>query len=69
MTTPEWLKPGIYGALLGAAFVGIVWYIVSMYIMHRIYMRILRTTLKKYTDTLSEEYRKSLDEYKRQHRI
>ena len=23
MTTPEWLKPGIYGALLGAAFVGI----------------------------------------------
>ena len=24
MTTPEWLKPGIYGALLGAAFVGIV---------------------------------------------
>ncbi len=24
MTTPEWLKPGIYGALLGAVFVGIV---------------------------------------------
>ncbi|MEO0916224.1 MAG: hypothetical protein AAFY31_04470 [Pseudomonadota bacterium] len=24
MTIPEWLKPGIYGALLGAAFVGIV---------------------------------------------
>lgn len=24
MTTPEWLKPGINGALLGAAFVGIV---------------------------------------------
>ena len=24
MTSPEWLKPGIYGALLGAAFVGIV---------------------------------------------
>lgn len=24
MTQPEWLKPGIYGALLGAAFVGIV---------------------------------------------
>lgn len=24
MTTPEWLKPGIYGALVGAAFVGIV---------------------------------------------
>jgi len=24
MTTPEWLKPGIYGALLGGAFVGIV---------------------------------------------
>ena len=24
MTAPEWLKPGIYGALLGAAFVGIV---------------------------------------------
>ncbi len=24
MTTPEWLKPGIYGALIGAAFVGIV---------------------------------------------
>lgn len=24
MKTPEWLKPGIYGALLGAAFVGIV---------------------------------------------
>ncbi|MDP5220944.1 hypothetical protein Q5Y75_27540 [Ruegeria sp. 2205SS24-7] len=24
MTTPEWLKPGIYGALFGAAFVGIV---------------------------------------------
>lgn len=24
MNTPEWLKPGIYGALLGAAFVGIV---------------------------------------------
>lgn len=24
MTTPEWLKPGISGALLGAAFVGIV---------------------------------------------
>ncbi|MCC1491475.1 hypothetical protein [Cognatishimia sp. F0-27] len=23
MTTPEWLKPGLYGALLGAAFVGI----------------------------------------------
>lgn len=23
MTTPEWLKPGIYGALLGGAFVGI----------------------------------------------
>ena len=23
MTTPEWLKPGIYGALLGAALVGI----------------------------------------------
>ena len=24
MTTPEWLKPGIYGAVLGAAFIGIV---------------------------------------------
>ena len=24
MTAPEWLKPGIYGAFLGAAFVGIV---------------------------------------------
>jgi len=24
MTLPEWLKPGIYGALFGAAFVGIV---------------------------------------------
>ena len=24
MTTPEWLKPGIYGALVGAAVVGIV---------------------------------------------
>lgn len=24
MSTPEWLKPGIYGALIGAAFVGIV---------------------------------------------
>ncbi len=24
MTTPEWLKPGIYGALMGAAFVGVV---------------------------------------------
>ena len=24
MTTPKWLKPGIYGALLGAAFIGIV---------------------------------------------
>ncbi|WP_299356959.1 hypothetical protein [uncultured Shimia sp.] len=24
MNTPEWLKPGIYGALVGAAFVGIV---------------------------------------------
>ncbi|MCE8007947.1 hypothetical protein [Aestuariivita sp.] len=24
MTTPEWLKPGIYGALIGAVFVGIV---------------------------------------------
>ncbi len=23
MNTPEWLKPGIYGALIGAAFVGI----------------------------------------------
>ena len=24
MKTPEWLKPGIYGAVIGAAFVGIV---------------------------------------------
>ncbi len=24
MNTPEWLRPGIYGALIGAAFVGIV---------------------------------------------
>lgn len=24
MTTPDWLRPGIYGALVGAAFVGIV---------------------------------------------
>ena len=24
MTTPEWLKPGIYGAVIGAAFVGVV---------------------------------------------
>jgi hypothetical protein len=24
MTTPEWLKPGIYGALIGAVFVGVV---------------------------------------------
>ena len=24
MTTPEWLKPGIYGAVIGAVFVGIV---------------------------------------------
>jgi hypothetical protein len=24
MNTPEWLKPGIYGAVIGAAFVGIV---------------------------------------------
>ena len=24
MTTPEWLKPGIYGALIGAVFVAIV---------------------------------------------
>lgn len=24
MTTPEWVKPGIYGAIVGAAFVGIV---------------------------------------------
>ncbi len=24
MNTPEWLKPGIYGALIGGAFVGIV---------------------------------------------
>ena len=24
MNTPEWLKPGVYGALIGAAFVGIV---------------------------------------------
>lgn len=24
MNTPEWLKPGIYGALVGAVFVGIV---------------------------------------------
>lgn len=24
MTKPEWLKPGIYGAFVGAAFVGIV---------------------------------------------
>lgn len=23
MTTPEWLRPGIYGALIGAAFVSI----------------------------------------------
>ncbi|SMH46814.1 hypothetical protein [Maritimibacter sp. HL-12] len=24
MTTPEWLKPGIYGALIGAVLVGVV---------------------------------------------
>ncbi|NVO56661.1 MULTISPECIES: hypothetical protein [Ruegeria] len=24
MTNPEWLKPGMYGALLGAVFVGVV---------------------------------------------
>ncbi|SFB16140.1 hypothetical protein SAMN05421688_3323 [Poseidonocella pacifica] len=24
MNTPEWLKPGIYGAVIGAAFVGVV---------------------------------------------
>ena len=24
MTTPEWLKPGLYGALIGAAFVGFI---------------------------------------------
>lgn len=24
MTTPEWLKPGVYGALVGAVFVGVV---------------------------------------------
>ena len=24
MTTPEWLKPGIYGALIGAVFVAVV---------------------------------------------
>jgi len=24
MNTPEWLKPGIYGALIGAVFVGVV---------------------------------------------
>lgn len=24
MTTPEWMKPGIYGALLGAAFIAVV---------------------------------------------
>lgn len=24
MTTPEWLKPGIYGAVIGAVFIGIV---------------------------------------------
>lgn len=24
MTPPEWLKPGTYGVLIGAAFVGIV---------------------------------------------
>ena len=24
MTNPEWLKPGIYGALIGAVFVGVV---------------------------------------------
>jgi len=24
MTTPEWMRPGIYGALLGAAFIGVV---------------------------------------------
>jgi hypothetical protein len=24
VTTPEWLKPGIYGALIGAVFVGVV---------------------------------------------
>jgi predicted dienelactone hydrolase len=23
MTTPEWLKPGIYGAIIGAVFVGV----------------------------------------------
>jgi hypothetical protein len=24
MTTPEWLKPGIYGAVIGAVFLGVV---------------------------------------------
>ncbi|WP_372892973.1 hypothetical protein [Rhodosalinus sp.] len=24
MTTPDWLKPGIYGAVMGAVFVGVV---------------------------------------------
>jgi hypothetical protein len=24
MNTPEWLKPGIYGAVIGAVFVGVV---------------------------------------------
>lgn len=24
MTTPDWLKPGIYGAFVGAAFIGLV---------------------------------------------
>ncbi|WP_227288055.1 hypothetical protein [Boseongicola sp. H5] len=24
MTTPDWLKPGIYGAVIGAVFVGVV---------------------------------------------
>lgn len=24
MNSPEWLKPGVYGALIGAAFVGVV---------------------------------------------
>ena len=54
---------------MGWAFLFGVFYIVSVYVEFVILRLLFSSALKKYTETLYEQYRESLEAFKRQHRI
>ena len=53
----------------GWIFLFAVFYLVSVYVEFMILRLLFSTTLRKYTETLAEQYREALEAFKRQHRV